>query len=174
MKTTCLIFYSVCLLACSTKTKTEKQNVTVKNNDAVITRTDTTKQLPLVTEIGQLNEDTCSIHWYGGGLFSVCFEKGKVYFFFTPQCIYRYKTKLENDRLIFLWEYTVDCVFDRGLEKDYGLKKPAVGAPFGEFALLNDTTIQVKYYYSGWVKKVNDQAKYVDTLFPTILKTKRK
>ena len=175
MKTAYPMFLSICLLSCLTQTKTEKPNVATKNNDTVINAINTTKDPPLIKEISHLNEDTCSIHWYGGGLFSLCFERNKVNFFFTPQCIYWYKTKLENNKLIFFWDYNADCVFDQGLKRGYGVKKqPVVSSPFGEFVLINDTTLRVKYYYPDWVKEINEHEKDVDTLFPTIFKMKRK
>jgi hypothetical protein len=178
MKTGYILCLCICLVSCLTKTGTEKPDLITEKkeqtNDTVIKTINTARRLPQVKEIRQLNEDTCSISWYGGGLFSLCFERNKVNFFFTAQCLYWYKTKLEKDKLIFFWSYNEDCVFDRGLKRNYGVTKPAVGTPFGEFALLNDTTLKVKYYYPNWVKKVNEQATDVDTLFPTIFKMKTK
>jgi hypothetical protein len=160
------------LFACSSKNK--KPNQTNKSSNSTVRENNIRRLPPLIKNISQLNEDTCSIHWYGGGLFSLCFENKKVRFFFTPQCIYWYRTKLDNDKLIFFWSYNGDCVFDRGLDKKYGVKKPIVGAPFGEFSLINDTTLLVKYYYPNWVKVINEHEKDVDTLFPVIFKMKRK
>lgn len=167
---------SIFLISCSTHTKNEKPKETYQNLDTTIRTNNTTKKYPpLIKQIGQLNEDTCSIHWYGGGLFSLCFERNKVNFYFTAQCVYSYKTKLDGNKIIFFWDYNADCVFDRGLKKRYNVKnKPFASAPFGEFALIDDTTIRVKYYYSEWVKKINENEKDVDTLFPVIFKMKRK
>ena len=84
MKTAYSMVLSICLLSCLTQPKIEKSSVAAKNNDTVIT----TIYPPLIKQIRQLNEDTYSIHWYGGGLFSLCFERNKVSFFYTSQCIY--------------------------------------------------------------------------------------
>lgn len=160
----------ICLLSCLTQTKTKKPD-TIAHIDTTLIKT---KYLPVIKQISQLNDDTCSIHWYGGGLFLLCFEKNKVNFFFTPKCVYSYKMKLEKDKLIFFWDYNSDCDFDRGLKKSYGVnKKPVVNSPFAEFLLINDTTLQVKYYYPEWVNEINLHEKVIDTLFPTIFKIKQ-
>jgi hypothetical protein len=175
MKKAYLIVVCLCFSACLTNVKTKKFSETLKNNGAINNTVNITKHPPLINKISQLNEDTCSIQWYGGGLFSLCFKRNKVSFFFTPQCIYWYKTKLENNKLIFFWAYNADCVFELAINKGYGVKKePKVNSPFGEFVLVNDTTLQVKYYYPDWVKKVNEMGKEVDTLFPSIFIMKRK
>ncbi len=173
MKIAHLIILGIFLLSCTTKSKTVPSN-SIKKNDDFINEDTTTKLMHLIiNEIGKLNEDSCYIHWYSGGIFSLCFEKEEVKFFFTPQCIYRYKTRLDKNRLIFYWGYDSDCVFDRGLEKDMGAKKqPIAGEPFGEFVLVNDTTLSVKYYYPEWVRKVNEHQNDIDTLFPTVFRMK--
>lgn len=128
----------------------------------------------VITKITELDRDSCSIHWYGAGIFSLCFEKGRVYYFFNAQCIYWYPTEVKKDKLIFFWDLNENCTFDRGLKNNYRLDSfPIIGKPFGEFTLVNDSILKATYYYPEWVRMANLNARDVDTLFPIILKRKR-
>jgi hypothetical protein len=161
------------LAACSGNTGNKKESspalpVATEKNALPVKKTNG------ISQIDQLDRDSCSIHWYGGGIFSLCFEKGRVYYFFNAQCIYWYKTRLAENKIRFAWDYNENCTFDRGLKNTYGLKvHPIKGKPFGEFELINDSTLKATYFYPEWVQKINQIAKDVDTLFPVIFKIKQ-
>jgi hypothetical protein len=111
--------------------------------------------------------DSPIMSWVGGGVYSLSFEKGKLYYSYNPQCVYWYPIECKNNKMIMYWDYNEDCVFNRGLKKTYGLSKyPRKGTPFASFNLVNDSTLNVEYYYPEWVKKINETEEKENAVFP--------
>lgn len=127
-----------------------------------------------VTDISQLNSDSSEIYWAGGGLLGVHFEKNKVFFLFNFKCNYWYPTKVNKQKILFYWAQNSDCDFDRGLNRKFeGIANPSKDKPFGQFELINDTTLQLKYFYPDWRNRINKEVRDVDTLFPVIFKIRQ-
>lgn len=171
------------LFSCSdTSTASKKQlndssysNLVSNRTDTITTKEKATKEKGMVkiNNLRALSNDSCSIGFYGGGLFHLCFKRNAVNFFFNPQCMYSYSTQERNDTLYFKWSYVSDCNQDMGLKKTFDVKKvPIENRPFGYFTLLNDTSLKVTYYYKEWVKKINESSN--DVMFPEIISVKNK
>lgn len=87
------------------------------------------------------------------------------------QLTFRFKTRLDSGKLVFLWK-THDGDL---LNRNYGMDRhPLADRPFGEFVRLDDSTIRANYYYPDWVDKINKSTPGIDTLFPTIFKMRRR
>jgi hypothetical protein len=158
----CLIFVSIDNTNCCKKN-------TIKN--IVIPHCNELK----LDSIAKLLTDSCTIGFYGGGVFHLCFNRDMVEFYFNPQCMYSYKTRLIGNQLFFYWSYDMDCTFDRGLRNTFGLKvTPQKGLPFAYFTLKNDTTLHVTYLYKEWVKRINETTSNGDTLFPQLFYIKQR
>ncbi len=170
--TGCFLF----LLACQTQSSPPDQKRVAANNTQSRTGYAYTQKRKLIgiQNLKQLDEDTCSIHWYGGDLFSLCFEKNRVSYFFSPQCVYSYRTALKRDKLIIYWDAHENCTTDLGLTQTFkNVKSPVAEKAFGEFRLENDTTLRVKYYFQEWVNKLNENISDRGILFPSLLKLKQ-
>jgi len=88
-------------------------------------------------------------------------------YWYHGQCAYYYFTYLTSDTTIeVLWSYRTDCISNMDfLEKSNSIKKyPKRGDTFATLTLVNDTTLNVKYNFPEWCKKVNEITK--DSLFP--------
>lgn len=97
----------------------------------------------------------------------IVFEKEYAVYWYHGQCVYYYFTyKTSETNIDLLWSYKTDCLLNMGfLSKTHGLKKyPKNGDLFATYTLINDSTIQAKYNYSEWAKKINEIAK--DSVFP--------
>lgn len=95
-------------------------------------------------------EDQYLIHWFHG------------------QCAYYYFTYVTTDTTVDMhWSYKTDCKLDMDfLEKSHGEKEfPKKGDLFATYTMINDSTLQAKYYFPKWTKKINEIAK--DSLFAT-------
>lgn len=93
--------------------------------------------------------ETTALYWYHG------------------QCAYDYFTYVISDSsLQVLWSYRKDCVLNMDfLDKSNDIKKyPKHGEVFATMKLINDSTLNVKYNFPDWTKKINLIAK--DSLFP--------
>jgi hypothetical protein len=94
------------------------------------------------------------------------FDRGEVVFSFTPACNYRYPIKIIKQKIIFFWEYRMNCTFDRGLYIKYPkIKNPRVGEKFGSIEIIGEKLV-VQYYFQDWVNNVNRYNQDVVKLFP--------
>ncbi len=113
-----------------------------------------------------LLKDNRSLLWHGGGIDLLCFNKGRVEFYFTPQCMYSFKTKFENNKLEIIWDYNVDCVSDVKFKINNDDLSPKNGMIFAEVKLLDSTNLFIDYHYDEWIFNENLKYEYIDTLFP--------
>lgn len=122
-----------------------------------------------VKNVYELDTNDMKCLWRTKDILWVFFEKGKVYFDFSVSCGYWYKTHYVNkQKIVFDWDYNEDCTYDIGMKKTFGVSKvPIKGKPFGEFILMNDTTMKINYYYTEWVEKINQH--HNSTIFPSEL-----
>lgn len=79
-------------------------------------------------------------------------------FFYHGQCAYVYPLKKINENEFeMIWAKEMDCVFDNGVNNDFGLKKiPEIGKPFAKYKLKNNI-LYAEYYYKDWVKKYTEK-----------------
>ncbi|MCL2131395.1 MAG: hypothetical protein FWH36_02910 [Lentimicrobiaceae bacterium] len=171
-----LIFVLIFFLH-SCNTHNHQKNDTVNNaisgivNDTIIV--DSTNLISkcrnTVKDIMEVYDDSAGHNiWHGGGVIWLVFEKGKVTFDYNFSCGFWYKTQIiDNKKIVFIWDYNLDCKYDSGIRKGFGLsRKPIKGKLFGEFVLVNDTLLKVNYYYPEWVKQFNKY--HDDEVFPTL------
>lgn len=120
------------------------------------------------------NSDQDFIHWAPvcpenhSYMCDITLHKISVLYWFHGQCAYDYFTYQTSDTTIDVqWLYRSDCILNMDfLDKSNGVKKhPKLGDKFATLTLINDTSIQVNYYFPQWVEKVNKIAK--DSLFPS-------
>lgn len=79
-------------------------------------------------------------------------------FEYHGQCVYFYPVKKISDTAFeMIWGRDMDCKFDNGTGKTFGLKEvPRSGKPFARFTVKNGT-LYAAYYYTEWVKKYTAQ-----------------
>ena len=121
----------------------------------------------------ELYNDSGSINFTDKGSFWLLnFRVGKIYFEFNPSCEYGFPARLDSNRIVFFWDDDKNCNFERGLHSGFsGVRSPIIGEPFGEVYRLDDSTLYIKYLYSDWIRRINDQErKSIDTLFPAVFR----
>ena len=131
------------------------------------------KHNTIVRDIHQIEQQPSSIAWTDSGSFwLLTFKPEKVIFAFNPSCVYWFPSKVINNEIIFYWEINEDCNFDRGLTKTFlKIKNPEKGEPFGKIKIVNDSLLNISYYYKDWVRKINiEENATIDTLFPSSFK----
>ena len=104
-----------------------------------------------------------------GGIVSLNIEKNSLAFEYHGQCVYFYPVKKISDtEFEMIWARDMDCKFDNGTSKTFGLKNtPKIGKAFAKYT-LKDNVLQVDYYYKDWVKKYTDQVQndvFVDSYY---------
>jgi len=74
------------------------------------------------------------------------------------QCMYSYPIrKINSNEFEMIWAREMDCKFDNGTDKTFGLKKvPEIGKPFAKYKLENNR-LSAEYYYKDWVKKYSQE-----------------
>jgi len=74
------------------------------------------------------------------------------------QCMYSYPIKkINSNEFEMIWAREMDCSFDNGTDKTFGLKKvPEIGKPFAKYKLENNR-LTAEYYYKDWVKKYSQE-----------------
>lgn len=74
-------------------------------------------------------------------------------FEYHGQCMYFYPIKkISATEFEMIWSKDMDCKFDNGTTKTFGLKKvPMIGKAFAKFT-LNKNVLKANYYYPEWVK----------------------
>ena len=79
-------------------------------------------------------------------------------FEYHGQCMYSYPIKKINEtEFEMIWSRDMDCSFDNGTDKKFGLKNvPEIGKPFAKFSLKNNI-LAVDYYYKDWIKKYSQE-----------------
>ncbi|WDF45831.1 hypothetical protein PQ459_13085 [Chryseobacterium sp. KACC 21268] len=79
-------------------------------------------------------------------------------FEYHGQCMYFYPTrKISATEFEMIWSREMDCKFDNGTSKTFGLKNvPVIGKPFAKF-ILKDNVLQATYYYPEWVKRYTEK-----------------
>ena len=95
----------------------------------------------------------------------IIFYKEYALYWINGQCVFWFFTFEYSDCIKLIWSYKSDCVSDIDfLEKTYNFEEyPKNRDIFANYSLLNDTVIEVKYYFPEWVDKVNLIS---DTIFP--------
>jgi hypothetical protein len=106
----------------------------------------------------------------------IVFHKEFAVYQFHGQCIYWFFTNhyyTGTDKIELLWSYKTDCLLKMDfLRKSNGIKKyPKAGEAFGEYSLLNDSVITVKYNFPEWAEKINKMER--DSIFPKYLYLKK-
>ena len=93
---------------------------------------------------------------------------------FQSECLYYYFTDQINDTIILYWTYKNDCILNLNfMNNSYDfINSPKCLDIFSIYTLYNDTTIQVKYFFPEWIRKVNELAK--DSIFPAYFYMLRK
>ena len=88
------------------------------------------------------------------GLVILHISETNLNFEYHGQCIYSYPIKkIISNEFEMIWAREMDCNFDNGTDKTFGLKKvPEIGKPFAKFKLENNQ-LSAEYYYKEWVKK---------------------
>jgi len=117
-----------------------------------------------ITEIKFINREETKTEktdftgrWLGG---IVYFNVGEtsLTFFYHGQCAFTYPVKkISNIEFEMIWAREMDCKFDNGTDKTFGLNKvPEIGKPFAKYKLKNNI-LYVEYYYKEWIKKYTEQ-----------------
>lgn len=78
-------------------------------------------------------------------------------FEYHGQCMYFYPIKkISATEFEMIWSREMDCKFDNGTTKTFGLKKvPVIGQAFAKFT-LNKNILKTDYYYPEWVKRYTE------------------
>lgn len=78
-------------------------------------------------------------------------------FEYHGQCMYFYPIKkISATEFEMIWSRDMDCKFDNGTAKTFGLKKvPVIGKAFAKFT-LNKNILKTEYYYPEWVKRYTE------------------
>jgi hypothetical protein len=173
-----LLFFLV-IIACQDATPLQKRQKEVKNSsakEANKNKAGKNKTPKVLGDFINCNEDAFWIDKQQGDasnyLIGLTFKEDYLIYRFHGQCYYWYFTNYYHtgtDKIELLWSYKTDCLLNMEfLEKTNGVKKfPRVGDSFCEYALVNDSVINVKYNFPEWVKEVNKIAE--DTIFPNRL-----
>ncbi len=114
------------------------------------------------------SEESTFFNRYGVGLNSIHFEKQKCHFFFSPPCIYQFRTEWKCGELKVLWDYKVDC-FEHDLK--HILKKtgiPKKNQVIGVFQIASDSTLLYEPYGKDYIGAINKVINESDTLYPYI------
>ena len=79
-------------------------------------------------------------------------------FEYHGQCVYFYPIRKTSDmEFELIWARDMDCKFDNGTDKDFGLKDvPEIGKAFAKYSLKNKV-LYTEYYYKNWVQKYGEQ-----------------
>jgi hypothetical protein len=116
--------------------------------------------------------DSAHYIWHSDAV-QLYLDNHKVNISFTPQCIYSFSASLRKDKIYFYWDKMADCLYDRGLSKQFeGVVSPKAGDKFASIELMDRRHLKICYFYSEWVNEMNNHTKDVDTLFPEIFKLK--
>lgn len=93
-----------------------------------------------------------------GGIAVLNIDTHSLAFEYHGQCVYFYPIKKINENEFeMIWARDMDCKFDNGTGKDFGLKNaPEIGKPFAKYK-LKDNILYAEYYYKEWVKKYTEQ-----------------
>jgi len=79
-------------------------------------------------------------------------------FEYHGQCMYAYPIrKISETEFEMIWARDMDCKFDNGTDKKFGLKNvPVIGKAFAKFSLKNKI-LSADYYYKDWVQKYSHE-----------------
>lgn len=79
-------------------------------------------------------------------------------FEYHGQCMYSYPIrKISETEFEMIWAREMDCKFDNGTDKKFGLRNvPEIGKAFAKFSLKNKI-LTVDYYYKDWVQKYRSE-----------------
>lgn len=159
-----LVFLS---FSCSSKVQKDKDDKTVIA-DTILHITKLLRENK-ITSIDSIEKGSVLDGWTDEGSFwLLTFKPNKVVYEFTPSCSYWFPSKIINNEIVFYWSLNEDCSYGRGLRKTFdNIDKPQIGEPFGRVRMVDDSIIEVEYYFSDWVRKINKQEEEsIDTLFP--------
>lgn len=118
------------------------------------------KSMWKITEIKFINREekpTEKVDFSGkwhGGIVKLHIDNDTLGYEYHGQCMYFYPIKKINENEFeMIWAKDMDCSFDNGINKTFGLKKvPEIGKPFAKYKLKNNI-LYVEYCYKEWVKK---------------------
>ncbi len=172
METKIIIITILIFLNCCAK-NTEQKQYTLKYYKKLKTKTykDDAIRNILNINVTKLELLPKNVVWTNQGDVFVFFRQGKVYFNYSVSCAYWFPSKIIDNEIVFYWEINEDCTYDVGIKKHFSeIKNPEIGKPFGKIKILNDTTLFINYYYTDWLKKINEEQNNSDeTIFPTNL-----
>lgn len=77
---------------------------------------------------------------------------------YHTQCVYFYPIrKIDVQTVEMIWDRDMDCKFDNGTNRAFGLKRvPEKGKPFAKFTLQGNM-LHADYYYKEWVQQYAKQ-----------------
>lgn len=103
------------------------------------------------------NQHSFSGKWQNG-LVTLNVGDDSLAFEYHGQCVYFYPVKKISDtEFEMIWARDMDCKFDNGTDKTFGLKNaPQIGKPFAKFS-VKDNRLNVVYYYKDWVEKYTEK-----------------
>lgn len=159
-----LVFLS---FSCGSKVQNDKEDKTV-TADTILHITKLLRENKIIS-IDSVEKESVLDGWTDEGSFwLLTFKPNKVVYEFTPSCSYWFPSKIINNEIVFYWSLNEDCSYGRGLRKTFdNIDNPQIGEPFGRVRMVDDSIIEVEYYFSDWVRKINKQEEEsIDTLFP--------
>lgn len=95
--------------------------------------------------------------WSNESHFLVIRNDDEIFFDINKSCGFITPINIINDTTFeVVWDYSLDCIYQIGLEKDFNLTKvPETGKAFAKYTLV-DKNIIVEYYYPEWVEAYTD------------------
>lgn len=96
--------------------------------------------------------------YWQNGLVTIGVYDTSLNFEYHGQCMYSYPIKkISETEFEMIWSRDMDCSFDNGTDRKFGLKNvPEIGKAFAKFSLKNKILI-VDYYYKDWVSKYSEE-----------------
>ncbi|MCD9854895.1 hypothetical protein LUD75_09275 [Epilithonimonas sp. JDS] len=96
--------------------------------------------------------------YWENGMVTISVSKTSLNFEYHGQCMYTYPIKqLSDTDFEMIWAREMDCKFDNGTDRKFGLKNvPEIGKAFARFSLKNKV-LNVDYYYKDWVDKYSKE-----------------
>lgn len=95
---------------------------------------------------------------WANSLVSMEIGKSSMTLFYHGQCAYTYPVrKLTDTSFEMIWAREMDCKFDNGTDRTFGLTEvPVIGKAFAKFSYQNNV-LYAEYYYKDWVRKYAEQ-----------------